>query len=272
MVSSLHFSDTTANAHAMELSLTLKPQIDYSIIIPAYNEEQFLPHTLQAMRQAMAGISNWSGEIIVVDNASGDATAAIAAEFECRVVYEPVRQISRARNRGAEVARGAILIFVDADTLVSMDLLAQVKEEYLRGGVCGGGALIGTSDEIPLTVRLAIDFWNTLSRFQRWAAGSFIFCFAEAWRDTGGFSDMLFAAEEVFFSRKLKSWGRKRNLKMEILKLKVDTSMRKIEWYSMRQLLWMTLRIFFCPWLLRSRRSCGLWYERPNRNAADKKN
>ncbi len=50
----------------------------YSIIIPAYNEEELLPQTLEAIDKAMAGISHYSGEVVVTDNNSTDRTAAIA--------------------------------------------------------------------------------------------------------------------------------------------------------------------------------------------------
>ena len=44
----------------------------YSIIIPAYNEEELLPQTLKAINKAMAGVSRYSGELIVTDNNSTD--------------------------------------------------------------------------------------------------------------------------------------------------------------------------------------------------------
>lgn len=91
---------------------------DYSIIVPAYNEEDCLPGTLAYLGRAMAGVPDAAGEVVVVDNASTDRTAAIASRWGARVVFEPHRQIARARNAGAAAARGGRLIFVDADTHV----------------------------------------------------------------------------------------------------------------------------------------------------------
>ena len=87
--------------------------MDYSIVIPAYNEEELLPRTLHALAAAMA-TTDLLGEVVVTDNNSTDATAAVAAAHGARVVFEPINQISRARNCGAAAALGDFLIFVDA--------------------------------------------------------------------------------------------------------------------------------------------------------------
>ena len=91
--------------------------IQYSVIIPAYNEENWLPQTLAGLKTAMAA-SDLPGEIIVVDNNSTDRTAQIAASHGARVIFERRNQISRARNAGAGAARRGHLIFLDADTLI----------------------------------------------------------------------------------------------------------------------------------------------------------
>ena len=78
--------------------------ISYSVIIPAYNEGKWLPNTLNFLKKAMEAVEA-NGEIIVVDNNSTDNTAKIAKENGARVIYEPVNQISRARNAGAKIAK-----------------------------------------------------------------------------------------------------------------------------------------------------------------------
>ena len=75
----------------------------YSVIIPAYNEEKWLPKTLAALSKAMAEI-DCPGEIIVVDNNSSDHTAEVARQSGAIVFFERVNQISRARNTGANAA------------------------------------------------------------------------------------------------------------------------------------------------------------------------
>ena len=106
----------------------------FSLIIPAYNEERLLPRLLDSVdgaRSAYAdadsveadsieadSIEADSIEVIVADNMSTDRTAQIAAARGCRVVRVAKRVIAAARNGGAQVARGEILCFIDADSRV----------------------------------------------------------------------------------------------------------------------------------------------------------
>ena len=55
-------------------------RIDYSIIIPAYNEEEYLPKTMASLKESMNALSEFRGEIVVTNNNSTDRTAAIAEE------------------------------------------------------------------------------------------------------------------------------------------------------------------------------------------------
>ena len=86
-----------------------------SVVIPAYNEELYLPETLTRVTKALA-VAGWPSEIVVVDNDSHDRTRAISESFGARVVSEQEHNISRVRNTGATHATGDVLIFIDADT------------------------------------------------------------------------------------------------------------------------------------------------------------
>ena len=80
-----------------------------TIIVPAFNEEAYLAHTLDSVRAAanhLCARSDADVDIIVVDNDSEDETAAVARNKGARVVHEPVRNIARARNTGAGHAAG----------------------------------------------------------------------------------------------------------------------------------------------------------------------
>ena len=92
----------------------------FSIIIPAYNEEKYLPRLLESIETAR---SHYSGgrdavEVIVADNCSTDRTAEVAAHHGARVVLVAKRRIAAARNGGALVATGEILCFIDADSAI----------------------------------------------------------------------------------------------------------------------------------------------------------
>ena len=103
---------------------------DYSIVIPAHDEEELLPATLASVRAAMSALPGWQGEIVVTDNDSQDRTAEIARDAGAEVVHEEHRQIARARNVGGQHARGRFLIFVDADTTISPTLLQRTLETH----------------------------------------------------------------------------------------------------------------------------------------------
>jgi glycosyltransferase involved in cell wall biosynthesis len=179
------------------------------------------------------------------------------------VVFEPVNQISRARNAGARAARGRFLVFVDADTDVPPGLLCAALGA-LGERACGGGATLmmeGLSH--PLGLRMVAG-WNALSRRFCLAAGSFLFVRREAFRAVGGFSERVYASEEIWLSRALKRWGRARGLDFVILEgHSLVTSGRKGQWYPTPLIFVTALLMLLCPFLLRFRAFCWVWYRRP---------
>ena len=246
--------------------------ISYSVIIPAYNEEALLAGTIAEIRRGMAELLPVSGEIIVVDNNSVDRTPDIALASGTRLVFEPINQISRARNAGAREAKGKYLFFVDADTIVPLPLLKQSLTFMIDGDVGAGGSTLCFDSKLPKSSsdHLFVNFWNLVSRFFRLAAGSFIFCRREAFEAIGGFSEKVFAGEEIFLSMSLKRWCRKSGYVFRILKqTPVVTSSRKLFWHSKSRIFWVILLPIVFPFALRSKRFCSFWYARPD--AKDRK-
>ena len=237
--------------------------VDYSVIVPAYNEEAFLPKTLEALQKAMS-CENLRGEIIVVDNNSTDTTAASAKQFNTRLIFEPINQISRARNAGAREAQGRYLIFLDADTTVSTDLLKAALENLETKCCCGGGVLVGLDGKLTTSLQKGLDFWNWLSKKFNLAAGCFIYCLRDGFEKTGGFSEQVYASEEIWFSRQLAAWGKRYGLEFRIItELAITTSMRKIHWYSPVQLIMMGAPILIFPPAVFFKGLCAHWYSRP---------
>lgn len=238
----------------------------YSVIIPAYNEEAFLPETLRSLREAMAAVGE-PGEVIVVDNRSTDRTAEVArAGGADRVVHEPVNQISRARNAGARAVDPAVewLIFLDADTRLPAELLRQALAHLAAGDTCGGGAITVADRPMPGHVERLLATWNAAARRFGLAAGSFVWCRRDAFEAIGGFDEGVYAGEEVWLSRRLRRWGRRRGLAFRVLSdPPIVTSGRKSEWFSGWDFARQLAVLLFCPWATRSKRLCRLWYTRP---------
>ena len=237
----------------------------YSVIIPAYNEAGFLSHTLQSLVAAMQALPH-AGEIVVVDNNSTDDTGEIALSFGARVVFEPINQISRARNAGAAAARGGFFVFVDADTEVGADVLGQALEQLRTTQVCGGGATVAMNHPHWFPARVLAG-WNYFSRFSRIAAGCFLFCRRDAFTACGGFSEKVYASEEIWLSIALARWGRSRHQRFVVLRETVSTSARKVDWLSAGAITRQILIFLLFPLAVRSKRLCGAWYVRPGADA-----
>src|SRR4051794_36451580 len=147
-----------------------------SIIVPAFNEEAILGATLDSIRAAAEAFdeAGFTSELIVCDNNSTDATAAIGRDHGARVVFEPVNQIGRARNAGAAVATGEWLVFVDADSQPSRELFAAVAREIVAGRCLAGGST-GSVDLDELGARPVVGGGEAINRVGRGGARGVIF-------------------------------------------------------------------------------------------------
>jgi glycosyltransferase involved in cell wall biosynthesis len=235
-----------------------------SVVVPAFNEERLLADSLAATRTAMRALeeAGWMTELIVCDNNSTDRTAEIAYEAGAEVVFEPVNQIARARNTGAAHASGDWLVFVDADSYPTLDLFREMVVQVASERVLAGGATVTLESDDRL-VRGWIAAWNFVSRRARFAAGSFVFCEAAAFRELGGFSQELYAAEEVDLFHRLKRLARKRGREIVILhRHPLRTSGRKAKLYTKREFFWFMLKTILAGGRnLRTRESCYAWYD-----------
>jgi len=235
-----------------------------SIVIPAFNEEKLLPGTLEAVASAAAALraAGVEHEVVVCDNNSTDATAAVARAHGAAVVFEPLNQISRARNAGAALARGECILFLDADSRPGWGLFNHLAAVLHDDGVLYGGCAM-TLDEGPPAAHAVLALWHRLAQWRWWAAGSFLFVRREAFLTTGGFSGELFASEEIEFSDRLKSLAGQRGKRFAWLgECPLVTSGRKLRFYSS----WWHFRFFLRTALsaqrnLRRRDACQLWYD-----------
>jgi glycosyltransferase involved in cell wall biosynthesis len=232
-----------------------------SFIVPAYNEEAELPGTLRAIHTAAAG---YEYEIALVNDGSTDATAAIGEQLGARVISIERRQIAAARNAGARAARGDVFIFVDADT--------RIGPEHVRGaidalsqGFSGGSGRLAFDGEIPPWGKVMFHVFSTLYFGLNLGAGALLFTTRENFFAVGGFDEIYFAGEEVFFTIALKRLG-----KFTLLREPAITSGRKLRMYSGWKIFGGLFSVLFGGQRgVMSRKKLDMWYggERENRSA-----
>jgi glycosyltransferase involved in cell wall biosynthesis len=245
-----------------KLRIRIAP-VRISIVIPAFNEAKYLPETLRAAHNACSVLrqAGWESEFVVCDNNSTDDTDVVARAYGARVVFEPFNQIAASRNTAGKAANGDWLVFVDADTQVSPLLFREMMRAMIRDDCLGGGCPVNF-DSGPRLACQTVFIWNTIGRVMRWAAGSFLFCRAAAFRELGGFSQDWFAAEEVEFCVRLNRLGRRLSKRMVILNEPVVSSGRKVgALFSGRNLLYGLEAIATFGDTLKHRDNCRYWYD-----------
>lgn len=235
-----------------------------SFVVPAHNEARLIGSTLSALHAAAAALGR-PYEIVVVDDASTDRTASIALDGGARVVPVAHRHIAATRNSGARAARGDVLVFVDADTLVPEPTL-RTALAALDAGAAGGGARLRLRGRLAWHERITVAFGTWLLRIARIAPGCFMFCTRATFDAAGGFDERYYAGEDVVFSRALARLGR-----FVIVPTPVLSSARKLRTHAAIDHLRLMLRFLWRRGaLLRSRQDLDLWYG-DRRDESDKR-
>lgn len=223
----------------------------HSIVIPAFNEEKYLPRLLRSIGEARASYREGADavEVIVADNDSTDGTAAVAAAHGCRVQRVEKRVIAAARNGGARAASGELLSFVDADTLSihpdTFDVIDELMDtgRYVAGST--GIRLERWSPGIAATYLLLLPFV--------WATGmdtGVVFCRREDWSAAGGYDERRPIAEDVAFLWALRRLGARRGQRLvRASSVKAMASTRKFDehgdWHYLTMMPRVALRAAF---------------------------
>lgn len=111
---------------------------------------------------------------------------------------------------------------------------------------------------------MGLDLWNGLSVKLGLAAGCFIFCLREDFELIGGFSESVYASEEIWMSRAMRKIAKQHGQHFCILdQAPVVSSGRKLQWFSTTRQLMLVIMLTLFPFLVRFKRFCGFWYNRP---------
>jgi len=233
-----------------------------SVVIPAHNEAALIDRTVREALRACAGLN---GEVVVADDSSDDGTGALAEAAGARVVRIEARQISAARNAAARAAAGDLLVFVDADTVLSAEALRGAVAQIQSGAGFGAGRIVW-DEGTPRWCFVFTGLMLPLFRALKLGAGAFLFARREVFEAVGGFDETLYASEEIAFCRAARKHGR-----YGWVDAPVVTSGRKLRTYSAREILMVFVRL--APKRHRgvqTRDGLELWYgpRRPDPGAA----
>ncbi len=210
-----------------------------SIIIPAANEEHYLVQALDSIdRQSVA-----PAEVIVVVNGSTDRTRDVAeARADKVLVYPDLLGPSRARNEGARVAVGELLVFLDADSHLSENTVEEITKIFTPTLL---GTVAGSPDEARLKYRLyyQIKAGCLRSHLYRGVMSGLLFVPTQLFRRINGFDpDLLVGEYSDLISRARRAGGTYRFLATTTVK----TSMRRFERHGLLPVFW-----FWIQWQIR---------------------
>ena len=215
----------------------------FSIIIPARDEEKFLPRCLSGIAAAVRVFDLEIGrrsegrplaEIIVVVNRSWDRTEEIARAAGCRICRDESKNLAKIRNAGARCARGEIIITIDADSVMSSRTLLEIHRALMALNAVGGGILLlperwSIGIVCTMICLLPIVLWHRIS-------GGLFYCYRSDFEAIGGFNETLVSVEDIDFAKRLKSFGRSRGKRFKtIWRAHIVSSCRKFDrlgdWY-----------------------------------------
>ena len=232
--------------------------IELTVVVPAWNEAADIVATVSALRDALAELGRPS-ELLVVDDASDDATARLAVNAGATVLSVEKRQIAAVRNAGAAATDGRLLIFVDADTIVPSETL----RELIRA-VEDGAAIAGPRVEMPGVKSNFNRLWTWILLRMLASFGVLPGCGRvmprEIFDAVDGFDEQWFASEELWLVKSIRALGRGPVMQVDA---PVYTSPRKANAVGPWRLLWQTISIGVSgPRRWRDRSRLRFWYQR----------
>lgn len=175
-------------------------QLSVSFIIPAYNEELFLPQVLESIKLYMPAA--FSYEVIVADNGSEDKTIKLAEDAGAKVIVNEVAKIGELRNLAVEISRGRVLVFLDADILLTPEWgrnFIEVYESLLHEPIQVTGSRCG----IPTKASWIEETWfgPLIIKPGKYVNSGHLITSRELFDRVGGFDKTLDTGEDYAFGQ-----------------------------------------------------------------------
>ncbi len=200
-----------------------------SIIIPAHNEEEYIEICIKSILKSAKLIKNQI-EIIVVLNRCNDNTENICKQYKIKTIKNNFKNLSKIRNHWIKSSSWKLIITIDADNIISENMLPEIIKQVKTKKIIGWWVLIKPERNSPW-----IFFTNIFLKFYlsiRWiSAGLFWFkrkYFDKIW----WFNEKLLIIEDLDFAIRLKKYANKIWKKYKtIKKAYIITSCRKFDYY-----------------------------------------
>lgn len=185
--------------------------VKISVIVPAYNEEKYIEDTLISIKNN----TYKNKEIIIVANGCSDNTVNIAKNYSDKIIEINEKNVSKARNIGAENATGDILIFIDADTVLKKNVLSKIIKSKAQLGT-----IKVKPDNKKILDNQLLNFRNNINKFG--FVTGVLFCNKELFLKSGKFNETTKIRE---FRQLIKIM--KKNAKYELIDAYAFNSMRR---------------------------------------------
>ena len=197
----------------------------FSVVVSALDERADLGRCLRAIGRAAQAIHT-DADVVVVVAGHGGPHARSAAATGASVVALERSNVAAARNAGAAVATGQILVAIDADRVMSPIAFAEIERLLATGCYVGGGAI-----QHPDRHSLAIDVAMAVARWTSYLnglGGGMYWCRREDFDAIGGFDERGTAVDDLDFARRLRDHGLRTGRKfVNLRQAPVTTSCRR---------------------------------------------
>jgi glycosyltransferase involved in cell wall biosynthesis len=208
----------------------------FSILIPARNEEKYLPGCLESVARAATAFPG-EVEVIVAVNRCTDRTEEIAIAHVARVVHTDARNLAKIRNTAASSATGDIIVTIDADSRMSPKMLVDIDRLLRSGRYIGGGVMLWPERWSLGIVATGLMLLPLALRHR--VSGGLFWCFREDFEAIGGFDEKWVSVEDLDFAKRLKAYGKTKGQRFgTIWRSHIITSCRKFDtfgdWFLVR--------------------------------------